>query len=457
MSVTSISVALHVSEVVLKSVEELSKNFILSLLTGLHLRVHLGIVRLTDIVDVELARSVDVHNLVDLLDDVLTEGVHFTADGTQELIVRDRTRAISIEEVIDLSSLLIGHTNTEVMHSLDELSLIELARSVVIGDFEFPTDGSNTTSTSLGKSSSEVVNELLLSGILRHESFLRGCSGRSSTEDVVGSGSLGSSRGKSFTFAAATDLAAPALGAHALTGLGGELPGVLDHELEVVVVIDGGRDVVIVLDELLLGDNIVRGTIVAHSMLSLESLKELLENLIFSLLASENFWVSISSVDALDVVNIDPTIVIFVENIVGLEDDLLSSRVHGAADGTNELVELKETSLVVIEVVEELLHLTLGETEHVIRASLSELELVERARVVVVHDLELSLEADEATGTTRDELLAHSFSELLRATHGRSTAGSGHRSTIERRGELLVLDATRGVEIVDVEESLKIL
>jgi hypothetical protein len=450
--------ALHVGVVVLEGVEELSKNLVLSLLTGLNLRVLLGIIRLADIIDIELARSVNVHNLVDLHDDVLTEGVHLTADGTKELIVGDGTGAISIEKVVDLSTLLISHANTEVMHSLDEFGLIKGAGSVVIGNLEFPTDGGNTTSTSLGKSASEVVNELLLGGIISHESFLRGRCGGSSAEDVVGSGSLRSSLGEvSSSLTAATDFTAPAFGAHALTRLSGEFPSVLNHELEVVVVIDGGRDVVIVLGELLLGHNIVGSAIVAHSMLSLESLKELLEDLILSLLASENFGVSVGSVDALDVVDINPTVVISIENIVGLHDDLLSGGVHGTADSTNELVELKETSLVIIEIVEQLLHLTLGETEHVISASLGELELVEGARVVVVHDLELSLEADEATGTTRDELLAHSLSELLRATHGRLAAGSSHRSTVKLRSELLVLDTTRGVEIVDVEESLKIL
>jgi hypothetical protein len=442
--------------VILEGVEELGENLVLGLLTGLHIGMLLGVVSLTDIVNVELARFVDVHHLVGLGADVLTERVHLTADGTEELVVGDGTRTISIEQVVDLSALSISHADTEVVHGLDELGLIESAGSVIVSNLELSADGGDTTGTSLGKSGSEVVNELLLSGVLGHErsGLGRGSSG-GSTEDVGGGRSSGSSSGKVASLA--VTFGGPAGGALALTGLSGELPGVLNHDLEVVVIVDGGRDVVVVLAELFLGHDIVGGAVIAHSVLSLEGLKELLKDLILSLLALEDVGVSISSVDALDVVNVNPAVVVSIENVVGLEDDLLSGRVHGAADGTNELVELKETSLVIVEVVEELLHLTLGETEHVVSASLRELELVEGARVVIVHDLELSLEADEATGSARDKLLAHDLSELLRATHGSLTAGSGHGSTVKLGRELLVVDATGGIDIVDAEESLKIL
>ena len=442
---------------ILEGVEELSENLVLGLLAGLHIGMLLGVVSLTDIVDVELARSIDVHLLEGLGDDVLTECVHLTADGTEELVVGDGTRAISIEQVVDLSALSLGHADTEVVHGLDELRLIKGAGPVVVSNLELSTDRGDTAGTSLSKSASEVVNELLLSGVFRHESLLLGLSGGGGcTEDVSGGRSLRSSSGK--VSALAVSLGSPTLGAHALTGLSGELPGVLNHELEVVVIVDGGRDVVVVLGELFLGHNVVGGTVIAHSVLSLEGLKELLKDLILSLLALEDLGVSICSVDALDVVNVNPAVIVSVENVVSLEDNLLSSGVHGTADSTNELVELKETSLIIVEVVEELLHLTLGETEHIVSASLRELELVEGARVVIVHDLELSLEADETTGAARDELLAHNLSELLRATHGsRLAAGGGHGSSVKLRSELLVLDTTGGIDIIDGEEGLKIL
>ena len=348
----------------------------------------------------------------------------------------------------------VGHANTEIVHGLEELSLIERARSVVISNLELSADGSNTAGTSLGESSAQVVNELLLSGVLGDHRVL-GSLSSSGTEDVGGSGSLGSSRGEGTTLAVA--LRGPALGAHTLTGLSGELPGILDHELEVVVIIDGSRDVVVVLDELLLGHNVVGGTVVAHGVLSLEGLKELLKDLVLSLLTRENIGMSVSGVDTLDIVDVDPTVVVSVENVVGLQDDLLSSRVHGATDGADELVELKETSLVIVEVVEELLHLTLGEAKHVVRAGLRELELVEGARVVVVHDLELSLETNEATGTTRHKLLAHNLGELLGAAHNRLTTGSSHGSAIELGSKLLVGDTTGAINIIDAEKSFQIL
>jgi hypothetical protein len=108
---------------------------------------------------------------------------------------------------------------------------------------------------------------------------------------------------------------------------------------------------------------------------------------------------SLSIVDALDVIDINPTIVISVEDIVSLEDDLLSAGVHWATDGTDELIELKETGLIIVEVSEKLLHFTFSEAEHKVSACLGEFKLIKRTGVVVVHNLELSLESDESTGT----------------------------------------------------------
>ena len=88
-TVTSISMTLHVGVVILERVKELSEDLVLGLLAGLNVGMSLGVVALTNVIDVELARFVDVHNLVDLGGDVLTEWVHRAADGAEELIVRN--------------------------------------------------------------------------------------------------------------------------------------------------------------------------------------------------------------------------------------------------------------------------------------------------------------------------------------------------------------------------------
>jgi hypothetical protein len=107
--------------------------------------------------------------------------------------------------------------------------------------------------------------------------------------------------------------------------------------------------------------------------------------------------------------------------------------VHGASNGSDELVVLEETGAIIVEVVEQLLHLTLGEAEHEISASFSEFIFIKRTRVVVIHDLKLSLETNKSAGTSRCKLLAHSFSELLGGTSTAVTtsAGGSHRSTVK--------------------------
>ena len=457
VTISSIGVTLHVSEVVLEGVEELSENLILGLLALLDIRVLLGIVSLSDVINVELTRLVNVHDVVDLLADVLSEGVHLTTDGSEELVIRDLTRAISVEDVVDLAALSIVHTDSEVMHGFDELSLVESLGSVIIGNLELSADRGNTSGSSLGKSFSQVVEEHFFSSVLGNGMVL-GLLSSGGSEESTGSGALSSTLRGVLGSSSLGVLGGPTLGAHTLSGLLGKFPGVLDHELEVVVIIDGGRDVVVVLDELLLGDNVVGSSVVSHGMLSLEGLQELLKDLILSLLTRDNIGMSAGIVDTLDIFDVNPAVAISIESSISLHDNLLSSLVHGASNSSDELVVLEETGSIVVEVVEELLHLTLGEAEHEVTASLGELVFIKRSGVVVIHDLELSLETDEATGTSGGELLAHGLSKLLRGTLTTSgTAGSSHRSAIEGRGELFVVNGSRVILIINAEKSLEIL
>ena len=120
--------------------------------------------------------------------------------------------------------------------------------------------------------------------------------------------------------------------------------------------------------------------------------------------------------NVIDVVDVDPSAAILVKLLEGQGNDLLSIWVHWTTDSADELVELDETAAVKIKVAKELLDLTLGETEHVIGDGLSELVLVEGTRVVVVHDFELSLESNEASGTSGNKLLAESLGQFLWAS-----------------------------------------
>jgi hypothetical protein len=82
-------------------------------------------------------------------------------------------------------------------------------------------------------------------------------------------------------------------------------------------------------------------------------------------------------IGVLDVVNINISIVILVNLIKSLLDNSLSVGVHWSSDGSNELVVLDETTLVIIEVVEESNNLVIRESEHVVSHSFLEFKFVE--------------------------------------------------------------------------------
>jgi hypothetical protein len=167
-------------------------------------------------------------------------------------------------------------------------------------------------------------------------------------------------------------------------------------------------------------------------------------------------------VDIADVVNVNPAIAVLVELLEGLSGDSLALRVHGAADGTSELAVGALTIVIDIEVVEEDGDLTLRKVQLEVVHGLGELVLVEALRVIIIHDLELSLEADDATGTAGSKLLLELDGEslrVLRSSLGLTTelgGSSGLGSTEDGTRELLVVNGTGAVSIVDAEEHLEV-
>jgi hypothetical protein len=69
MTVTSISVTLHVCKSILEGIKEFSKNLLFSLLSGLNIRALLGIIRLANVINLKLARPVGIHDVESLLAD----------------------------------------------------------------------------------------------------------------------------------------------------------------------------------------------------------------------------------------------------------------------------------------------------------------------------------------------------------------------------------------------------
>ena len=72
--------------------------------------------------------------------------------------------------------------------------------------------------------------------------------------------------------------------------------------------------------------------------MSLKCLKELKKDLLLRFLTSQDVGVSLSRVDSLDIIDVDPSASVFVQLLEGLTDKLLSSLVHRSTDASNELI-----------------------------------------------------------------------------------------------------------------------
>ena len=364
LSISGVGVSSHVAEVVLEGIKELSKNFFFGLLARLNVWVLLGVVRLSDVVDIDLAGSIRVHLGVSLSADSNSGLVHVTSDGSEELLIGDLSASVSVEDSESSENLLIGKTDSEVVHGLLELLLIEGSRVVVIGNLEFLADAHETSGSSGGELGSYVLHDLGLGGV--------------SWDTNLGSLLLWSWSVENVIVLLGSWLSiSPALGSLTLSGLLGKLPGVGDHGHEVHVIFDGARDVVVVLLKLLLGHNVVWGRVVSHVVGGFKSLEELLEDLLLGLLSRNDIWVRVGLVDTSDIIDIDPAVTVLVELLVSLSDDLLSSHVHWASDSSDELVVSDGATGVNIEIVEKSSALWLSETELVVGKSLAEFSLVQ--------------------------------------------------------------------------------
>ena len=133
--------------VLLEGVDELVEDLVLGLLAGLHIWVHLGVVALTDVINFEDTAAVLVHDLVSLHGETLAEVVHGATDTTEELVVVDSARAVTIEDLEELGGLLGAETDAEVMDGLLEFLHAEVTRAIVVRNLKGATKTHDTSVT----------------------------------------------------------------------------------------------------------------------------------------------------------------------------------------------------------------------------------------------------------------------------------------------------------------------
>lgn len=99
-----------------------------------------------------------------------------------------------------------------------------------------------------------------------------------------------------------------------------QVPGIRDHDFEVLVVVNGHTDISVVFLELFAGDDVIGSRVVAHVQMRLEGGEPLLENLYLGLFTGQYIGVLATVVESCNVVNVNLTIAITVKLIKSLVD-----------------------------------------------------------------------------------------------------------------------------------------
>lgn len=117
-----------------ESIEELGEDLLFSFSSGLDIRVSASVVNIDKIFDGNISRDVLVELGESLEDEVLSEVVHLTTDGVDELIEVDEAVLSAIEVLKESGNFVILKSGAEVSHSFSELILIKRSAVVVVSN-----------------------------------------------------------------------------------------------------------------------------------------------------------------------------------------------------------------------------------------------------------------------------------------------------------------------------------
>ena len=114
-------------------------------------------------------------------------------------------------------------------------------------------------------------------------------------------------------------------------------------------------------------------------------------------------------VNVADIVVVDLSATILVKFLVGAFDKSDALGIHGAFHDSQKFVIVDCAIIVLVKSLEKRLNIDVGEVEAGLLAPLSELLKIQRARAIVVHDLEHATDPNDRAGAT----LQHFGSERL--------------------------------------------
>ena len=134
--------------------------------------------------------------------------------------------------------------------------------------------------------------------------------------------------------------------------------------------------------------------------MSFNCLQELANNWVFGLLALENIWVLIGLVSLLYFIKIQNTVPIFVALLESLSDQISSVGAQRSSDCIKELLDTQSTIVVSIEQIKEDRNILWADTDLEISASFGKFSFWKWLGLIVIHDVENSLETDDTSGST---------------------------------------------------------
>ena len=186
----------------------------------------------------------------------------------------------------------------------------------------------------------------------------------------------------------------------------------------------------------------------------------------------------VSSIRIFDVVDVEEAGPILVNLSESLLHECQALVVQLATNCHQELIDVQSAVPVRVERIEERGNILLGNASLEIAASLGELLLRERLGAIVIHDLEQALNAYDASGASRLDLVSEEPNQSFGANVARlaraialncglllAVFSHGLRrglllravSTLKNCGELFVVDSTVSAAVIVVEDHFQVL
>ena len=140
--------------------QELLEDLLLSFLSSLDIWMSVSCVNSADIIDVNEATTVFVHDSESLGNNSLTVLVHWSTNSSEELVILDKTTSVIVHVSEKSLDLTLGESEHIVGHGLRKFKFIERHRMIIIHNPELLCKSNDSTGSTGGKLGSQFRKEV---------------------------------------------------------------------------------------------------------------------------------------------------------------------------------------------------------------------------------------------------------------------------------------------------------